>query len=261
MPAKAIRCSLEAKSNVANRGFVSMSVIPIRTFIIDCPECRAKVAASETGHAERVLDGGEHSYPEVEKIVVGKCPQCEAILVGKSEQLAFAGYDSDEDVWGDVVRVYPNPPKVFSSARIPKVVKDSLNEAHLSFQAGAYTAACAMLGRALEAVCRDMLKPVSSDDEPLTSRPIERLMLGKGIEELHDKKIIDERLFKWSQQLHAFRNDAAHPHDINFSRADVEDLQTFVNAIIEYIYDLTDRYDELMERVKARTTTKKKKST
>lgn len=83
-------------------------------------------------------------------------------------------------------------------------------------------------------------------------------MLGKGIEELHKHKIIDERLFKWSQQLHAFRNDAAHPHDINFTRADVEDLQTFVNAIIEYIYDLTDRYEEFMARAKVRAAKKEK---
>lgn len=237
-----------------------MSVPIQRTFIVDCPECRAKVAAIESGEAERIWDDGEHGFPEVEKIVVGNCPQCKAVLVGKSQQLAFRGIDSEEDVWSDVVRVYPNPPKVFSSMRIPKVVRDSLNEAHLSFQAGAYTATCAMLGRALEAVCRDMLKPTSGDAASSTEAPIriERLMLGKGIEELHKQQIIDERLFRWSQQLHAFRNDASHPEDKNFSRVDVEDLQTFINAIIEYIYDLTDRYEELMERIASRVKKKEK---
>lgn len=32
------------------------------------------------------------------------------------------------------------------------------------------------------------------------------------------------------------------------SRQDAEDLETFVYAIIEYIYDLADRYEEFTER-------------
>ena len=74
-------------------------------------------------------------------------------------------------------------------------------------------------------------------------------MLGKGIRELKDKGIIDQRLYDWSQQLHAFRNLAAHPEDVLISREDAEDLQVFVYAIIEYIYDLAERYDEFKERL------------
>jgi Domain of unknown function (DUF4145) len=74
-------------------------------------------------------------------------------------------------------------------------------------------------------------------------------MLAEGIKQLKGKNIIDSRLFDWSQHLHAFRNLAAHPDsDVAISREDAEDLQAFVYAIIEYIYDLTDRYDEFKER-------------
>jgi hypothetical protein len=48
--------------------------------------------------------------------------------------------------------VYPKPMKTFSSYRIPKVALDSLGEADRALQASASVAACAMLGRALEAV-------------------------------------------------------------------------------------------------------------
>ena len=44
------------------------------------------------------------------------------------------------------------------------------------------------------------------------------------------------------------RNLAADPEDINVSRQDAEDLQAFVYAITEYVYDLTDRYNEFKER-------------
>ena len=84
-----------------------------------------------------------------------------------------------------------------------------------------------------------------------------KIMLANGIKQLHDKNIIDARLFDWSQQLHAFRNDAAHPDTSSISREDTEDLQAFAYAIIEYIYDLTDRYEEFKERLKRRKKTHK----
>jgi hypothetical protein len=59
-------------------------------------------------------------------------------------------------------------------------------------------------------------------------------------------------LLEWSKQLHAFRNVAAHPEDISISREDTEDLQAFVYAIIEYIYDLTDRYEDFKVRLERR---------
>jgi Domain of unknown function (DUF4145) len=94
-------------------------------------------------------------------------------------------------------------------------------------QAGANIAACVMLGRALEALCRDVLG-YKDDATAENSSPKRRLMLGAGIKELKEKKIIDERLFDWSQELNAFRNLAAHPEDISITRQDSEDLQAFV---------------------------------
>lgn len=74
-------------------------------------------------------------------------------------------------------------------------------------------------------------------------------MLGDGIRRLKEKGLIDERLFDWSQQLHAFRNVATHPTDVPISRQDAADLLMFVYAIVEYIYDLADRYAEFKRRI------------
>jgi hypothetical protein len=231
------------------------------TFIIDCPNCKAKVAAIESGRAERFLVDDETGEPYNKRVFVGNCPMCSLILVGESEQLDFEDFDADEDRWSDVVRVYPKPPKAFSSWRIPNVVWISLNEADRALQAGANIAACGMLGRALEALCRDVLesKPKKEDASVATpTKPKKKLMLGEGIKKLREAKVIDDRLYEWSQQLHFFRNLAAHPEDTSVSRQNAEDLQTFVNAIVEYVYDLADRYEEFKKRVAAHA--KKKKS-
>lgn len=216
------------------------------TFIIDCPNCKAKVGAEQNGSADYFSNA--HGEPYGERVHVGHCPQCKVILGGRAEQLAFAGYQGDEDdVYSDVVRVYPHPPKTFTSYRIPRVLNQSLLEADRSFQAGANMAACVMLGRALEALCRDVLETDKGDKKD-GAKPKRRVMLGSGIKELKERKIIDDRLYDWSVSLQAMRNLAAHPEDITVSRQDVEDLQAFVYAITEYVYDLTDRYNEFKER-------------
>ena len=118
-----------------------------------------------------------------------------------------------------------------------------------------------MLGRALEALCRDVLDSVPETTSTTTAlatptKQKKKITLGEGIKQLKDRKVIDERLYDWSQQLQAFRNLAAHPEDISISRVDAEDLQTFVNAIVEYVYDLSDRYDEFKGRLGKSTSRK-----
>lgn len=232
-----------------------------KTFIIDCPWCKAKVAAQEYGSGKKQgwIEGPEEPYGTI--ISVGECPTCGSLLVGESHQTLFQEYDSEYDQWSDYVRVYPKPPKTFTSYQIPNVVKDSIIEADRSLQANANIAACVMLGRALEGICRDVLQRTTppqtgSKSQPKKSKPI---MLGKGLQELKTKGIIDDRLFNWSQQLHAFRNLAAHPEDVSITREDAEDLQAFVHALVEYIYDLAERYEEFKERLALKEKKEKKK--
>ena len=229
-----------------------MGNITGRTFIVDCPRCKAKVAAHEDGRSEKRGMNEDSGEPFGVRLHVGRCPICNLLLAGESYQIAFAEVDSDEDVWSNADRIFPNPPKTFTSDRIPRVVKDSLTEADRTLQANANVAACVMLGRAFEAVCRDVLAPQSARPSAPSSVPVKRrdkIMLGAGIKQMKDKGIIDQRLFDWSQQLQAFRNLAAHPEDVPIPHQDAEDLQSFVHAIVEYIYDLTDRYNEFKARI------------
>ncbi len=223
------------------------------TFIVDCPVCKARVAAEEQGRISRTgyvnPEDGDVEYGV--SVALGKCPRCHSILVGESQQVAIRGYDGYEHEWADPIRVYPDPPRAFTSSRIPKVVSDSISEGVKSLQANANVAACVMFGRALEAICRNILDTSVSSDTTQGARKCgtRPTMLAEGIRKLRDAGIIDERLLDWSQQLHAFRNIAAHPTDIAISREEADDLKTFVFAIVEYVYDLTDRYNDFKERL------------
>lgn len=169
------------------------------TFIIDCPRCRAKVGVEQTGCAVR-RGQDEDGDLYAEKIVVGLCPSCTTPLAGYTQQTHFEGWhDHEYDQWSDVIRVHPNPPKTFSSYRIPRTVTHSLLEADRTLQAGAYIATCVMFGRAFEGLCRDILEKMSPGTET------KRMMLGAGIKALKEKNIIDQRLYDWGQQVQAFK--------------------------------------------------------
>jgi Domain of unknown function (DUF4145) len=226
-----------------------------KTFIVDCPICKAKVAAEEAGCAEETGFDDGPGEPYGWRLYVGNCPRCKTPLAGQSHQLSFKGWEGDEeDVWSDPVRVHPQPPKTFSSLRIPNAVTKSLSEADIALQGNASLAACVMFGRALEALCRDVLFTKEEKRAIRAGTSKKRLMLAEGIKQLREKNYIDSRLFDWSQHLHAFRNLAAHPdmQAESITREDAEDLQVFVYAITEYVYDLAERYEEFKERQEKR---------
>lgn len=174
--------------------------------------------------------------------------------------MRFRGWEDEEnDVWSEPVRVHPKPLKTFSSFRIPKTVTKSLVEADVALQGNASLAACVMFGRALEALCRDILYTRQEKKAVRAGTSNKKIMLGEGIRKLKEKNFIDSRLFDWSQHLQAFRNLAAHSDsDAVITREDAEDLQAFVYAIIEYVYDLADRYEEFQERQAKRAATRKR---
>jgi hypothetical protein len=158
-----------------------------KTFIIDCPQCKAKVGAEEKGRAERTGFDNDAGEPYGQRLYVGSCPSCGTLLAGYAYQIDFGGWEGeDEDRWADPIRVYPKPPKTFASLRIPRTLSESLIEADRSMQASAHIAACVMFGRSLEALCRDHLK----EDKTAEGRPSRRIMLGQGIRELRDRKIL-----------------------------------------------------------------------
>lgn len=207
--------------------------------LVNCFQCSARV----DGWVEQLFpvfycdSNGERSGGY--QVSLLKCPSCGGPIVGRQELLSWEsnGFGGEPTHWTEAKRVWPSPESSLD-ASIPKSVRGSLEEARNCLAGGNYTASVVMSGRALEAVARHFHVGEKAD----------RLMLAKGLEELHGTRKIDERLYQWGKELHEHRNLAAHASDRTFNREDAEDLHEFVNAICEYLFVLQDRYDRFMQR-------------
>ena len=194
--------------------------------LIECNKCKARVDAEIIGIVE------EESFIFKTRTYLLCCPSCKTALVGESDEDQSK---EGQQVWTDLVRVHPKPRRLLGSA-IPTTVKMSLEEAERCMQVGAFLAAAAMAGRALEAVCRHY----STKDT----------YIGAGIKELRDKGIIDARLFEWSEELRDQRNMAAHATEAAFNSQDADDILTFTYAIVDYVFLLTRKFERFQKRKK-----------
>jgi len=95
--------------------------VPVFIFILDCPVCKPKVGVEEKGKVEKTGWIAEDAEPYGFRLLIGTCPSCNTALAGTATQTRFEGFDSADDVWSDVERVYPSPPRTFSSYRIPRL--------------------------------------------------------------------------------------------------------------------------------------------
>ncbi len=177
---------------------------------------------------ELILDPARTAWPA--RVTLVECPYCKEATVLRQFQML-------NNDWMEPYRIWPDPDRS-PFEPIPETVRSSLQEARRCLSSGAYTASVAMTGRALEAIARHF----HPGPDP------SHLMLGPGLVELHDKKIIDDRLFQWGKELHEHRNLAAHASGRTFTRIDAQDLLDFALAICDYVFILQAKYEAFMSR-------------
>jgi len=195
--------------------------------ITECYFCEAKVDATVLA-AHVGSDDSEFDTHGLYKISLLECPSCRSSLaVG---QYCIGGDDPNPS---KPIRLWPFP-QVYLSNLIPNNIRESIEEAERCLRGGAYTACVAMSGRALEGVCRH--------------HKTKSKYLGGGLKELKSKGIIDSRLYEWGQELQKHRNIAAHATDEIITKVDAEDLMEFVKAICEYVFVLTEKFNQFMKR-------------
>jgi len=193
--------------------------------LIECSRCEAVVHAKEI--AEHEINDPFDTYPYF-KVSLLECPRCKDTLVSgqRSEDLEKEGYS-------DPVRLWPEP-YYYLPQSLPKVIRESIYEAEKCFKAKAYTATAVMCGRALEGICRHF--------------ETESKYIGKGLTELKEREIIDNRLFEWSVELQKSRNIGAHANDDVIEKRDADDLIAFVKSIVEYVFVMTARFEQFKSR-------------
>ncbi len=187
--------------------------------IVECPRCEAKVDAKVVG---------EHACSDDDPIdftcYLMECPNCHTTLLA-------GRYDTGDD--DPPTRLWPKP-EVYISLEIPEIIRNSMEEARVCFKAAAYNASTVMAGRALEGICRHF--------------GTKKTYLGPGIRELHERGLIDSRLARWAGALQQARNLSAHASGERVSKQDAADLLAFLNAICEYVFVLTKKFEDYMRR-------------
>jgi Domain of unknown function (DUF4145) len=191
--------------------------------IIECHICEAMVDAKLIAeHKSCDADDPAEFYSHLLE-----CPQCHTTLLG--------GRYEFEDPGDPLTRMWPQPIRHLSIS-IPLATRNSLEEARLCFKARAYSACTVMSGRALEGICRHF--------------GTQKVNLGPGIKQLREKGIIDARLGTWAEELQKARNLSAHASEEKVTKEDAQDLLDFVEAICEYVFVLTAKFDSYMARRK-----------
>lgn len=194
--------------------------------IIECHKCESKVDAKVL--AQKTFPGEDY---EPYCISFLECPICNEVLVGSEDYIGFHD-ESGKDEWGAAFRQWPSPDTA-PDWKLPASLRQSLSEASKCFKAAAYDACAVMCGKALENICAE--------------HGVKNQMLAGGLKELLDKEIIDKKIFEWGKALRQHRNTAAHASDARTSKQDARYLLDFANAISDYVFTLTAKFDEFMK--------------
>lgn len=193
--------------------------------VVVCPSCEKPVIASPRGYTTYY----EPNEGPPERWTLLQCPRGHPLLVLQNE---YNGSDMtfDDDA---PFRVYPPQERQLSSD-IPEGLRSTHEEARKCLRAKAYTAAVAMSGRTLEGACK--------------LHGVEEKTLQSSLAKMKEERFIDGRLWDWAETLRGVRNTASHFNEEDISRQDAEDALAFSEALLDYLYVLTARFNALKAR-------------
>ncbi|MDQ0843362.1 DUF4145 domain-containing protein [Streptomyces sp. V1I6] len=120
---------------------------------------------------------------------------------------------------------------------IPASIAREMMEARACFDAKLYTAAAVMVRRTLEGMCIE--------------QGTQKKALFQALQELRDNGKIEGRLFEWAQALRVLGNQGAHFSKEAVSRKDAADALSLAEALLNYIYVFTAKYEEFQKRRQA----------
>lgn len=147
----------------------------------------------------------------------------------------FLRTDLDEDPEPRFNRIFPESRNALSCS-LPPSVERSYAEVLTCEEASAPLACVVMVGRTLEAACKEHF----STQKGIT--------IFKGIQQLYEEGLISEQLKEWADELRVLRNIGAHAVTEDVSPVDAREAVNFLRAILENLYDLGPRFNEFKTR-------------
>lgn len=191
-------------------------------FADTCSDCKTATVFEVLKSDSLFLD--EMGYVEIYKFC--KCTSCHTFALYGQED-----YGDGQD--GAPYRLYPIQKRRLTFS-VPKLVRESYNEAVKCEAAQAWLACAVMIGRTLEAVAKEF--------DPQTRS------LATALKKMLDAGTISADIFEWASQLRITRNMAAHAQDTTTSREDAQEGMDFAQAILEILYDLNPRFEQMRKR-------------
>jgi hypothetical protein len=198
--------------------------------VVQCGSCKTTVLAKVIGE----LDCTQHSEDSDTwyQALLLQCPSCREAVFATCAMDFFDHPEPHMD-WGAPKRVWPRPVN-YVDRRIPARVRTSLEEARKCADASSFLAAAVMVRRVLEGVANQF-------DATKGSLPAR-------LRALRDAGVIDARMFEWAERLREHGNLGAHDSEGEVSEQDARDLIEFAEAICDYVFVLTKKFDAFKAR-------------
>ncbi|WP_074475405.1 DUF4145 domain-containing protein [Micromonospora carbonacea] len=159
-------------------------------------------------------------------VVLSACEHCDDLVIVAREHF-------DTNIYDDPVILWPPQERTLNPA-IPEALRATHSEARTCYKAKAYRATVVMVRRILEGVCIE---------NGLTGSNLHR-----NLEALKTQSVIDAKLLEWAHGLRAIGNIGAHYTPANVSRQDADDALQLSEAIMDYIYVFTAKFEQFQHR-------------
>ncbi|MBV1939946.1 DUF4145 domain-containing protein [Streptomyces sp. BV286] len=209
----------------ATSGWGASSSPPI---LIECPHCDTHTLSTQRGAYELAPEGDEAFEPLIYTLV--SCDKCRVPQL----LMQMSVLEADGWGWADPSREWPSSASGPLSPSIPQAIAREMREARACFSAKLYTATAVMVRRTLEGMCVDQ----GTGKKPLFA----------ALGELRDANKIEGRLFDWAQALRVLGNQGAHFSKEAVGREDAQDALELAEALLDYIYVFTAKYEEFQQR-------------
>lgn len=173
-----------------------------------------------------------HTLPDEgppEEYTFAHCEVCNYPAIFFREDMGD-GFDQDA-----YYRMFPSQDRHIGYF-LPPVIRDSYEEAVQCEKSKTAIAALTMVGRTLEAICKEF--------DPNTKS------IYDGLKSLQSKGIISQELLDWANALRALRNTAAHATTMKIEMQDATDSLDFLQAILEILFELRPRFEKFQKRKK-----------
>ncbi|GAA3149578.1 hypothetical protein GCM10017687_78820 [Streptomyces echinatus] len=194
-----------------------------------CGHCQSQAKGSVVGAL------ADNDPPVSQGLYLVQCGKCRRGVLVEGDFVVLPFGRDENDYAYQLSTLWPKAHFTLSHL-IPGALQRAYEEARTCYSAGAYTAAAAMVRRTLEGVCAD---------QGVTAK-----VLMRALQELRDAGKIEGRLFDWAQALRVLGNQGAHFTGQDVDREDAADALALCEALLDYIYVLTIRYDEFVQRRK-----------